>query len=100
MEVMDIRLGNFQYLNLATTVKSNGQLGLSPQNMASVSAVIAGRVKNINVLEGNYVKKGQALAQIENQEVIEMQQDYMTGINQLSVLEKNYNRIVLPQLSV
>ena len=74
---MDIELGNFQHLNLSTTVKSNGQLELPPQKKASLSALSGGRVKSINVLEGDYVTKGKVLANLEHADFVTMQQDYM-----------------------
>ena len=53
MDVMGIELGKFQYLNLSTTVKANGKLELPPQNKASLSTIMGGRVKSINVAEGD-----------------------------------------------
>jgi membrane fusion protein, heavy metal efflux system len=92
MDVMDIHLGKFQFLNLSTTVKSNGKLQLPPQNKASVSALVGGRVKSIEVLEGDYVNKGQVLARLEHPSFIEMQEQYMTAKSQFSYLEKDFNR--------
>ena len=92
MDVMGIELGKFRYLNLSTTVKSNGQLELPPQNKASLSALVGGRVKSINVLEGDYVTKGQALATLEHPDLVDMQEQYMTAKSQLDLLEKDYLR--------
>lgn len=92
MDVMDIQLGEFQYLNLSTTVKSNGQLELPPQNKASLSAVMGGRVRSISVLEGDYVTRGQVLATLEHPDFIEMQEQYMAARGQLAFIEKDYHR--------
>lgn len=92
MDVMDIKLGEFQYLNLSTTVKSNGQLELPPQNKASLSAVMGGRVRSISALEGDYVTKGQVLATLEHPDFIELQEQYMAAKGQLAFLEKDYQR--------
>ncbi len=92
MEVMKIELGNFQYLNLSTTVKSNGQLELPPQNQASLSAVLGGRVKSIDVLEGDYVRKGETMATLENPEFVELQEEYLTAISEFEFLEIEYER--------
>ena len=88
MDVMGIELGNFQYLNLSTTVKANGQLELPPQNKASLGAIMGGRVKTVNVLEGDYVVKGQILASLEHPDFVEMQEQYMGSKSQLVFLEK------------
>jgi cobalt-zinc-cadmium efflux system membrane fusion protein len=92
MDVMGIELGKFQYLNLSTTVKSSGQLELPPQNKASLSAVMGGRVKSILILEGDYVKKGQTLALLEHPDFIEMQEEYMTARSKFTFIEKDYDR--------
>ncbi len=92
MEVMGIELGQFQYLDLSATVKASGHLELPPQNKASLSAVMRGRVKQINVLEGDYVKKGQTLALLEHPDFIEMQEQYLASGSQLRFLEKEYLR--------
>lgn len=92
MEVMDITLDQFQYLNLGTTVKANGQLQLPPQNKASVSAVIGGRIKAISALEGDHVTKGQTLALLEHPDFVEMQERYMAASSQLVYQQKDYER--------
>ena len=92
MEVMDIEMGKFQFLNLSTTVKSNGQLELPPQNKASVSSITDGRVKSILVLEGDFVKQGQVLANVEHPDIIEVQEAYMTTQSKLQYAEKDYER--------
>lgn len=92
MDVMGIELGKFQYLNLSTTVKSNGQLELPPQNKASLSAIMGGRVKSVNVLVGDYVTKGQILATLEHPVFVELQEQYLTSKSQLKFLENDYER--------
>ncbi len=92
MEVMNIELGSIKKVNLQNTLKVNGQLELPPQNMASVSALMGGRVKSVGVIEGDYVKKGQVIARLENPEFIGLQQKYLSLKSNLSFLENDYNR--------
>ena len=92
LEVMNIELGAIEKVNLGNTLKVNGQLELPPQNMASVSALLGGRVKSVAVIEGDYVKKGQVIAQLENPEFIALQQKYLSLKSSLSFLENDYNR--------
>jgi cobalt-zinc-cadmium efflux system membrane fusion protein len=89
---MEITTSKVEKMNLAYTIETNGTLELPPQNKASVSAIIGGRVKNIQVIQGDKVKKGQVLATLENPEFITMQQDYLTTKNQVAYLEKEYER--------
>ena len=92
LKVMDIQIGAFTSMNLNTTIKTNGQLELPPQNKASLSAVIAGRVKNVLVIEGQEVKKNQVLAVMENPEAIDLQQEYLSLKSKLSFSEIDFKR--------
>ena len=92
LEVMNIALGTAKQINLGDALKVNGQLELPPQNRASVSAIIGGRVQSIAVIEGDYVKKGQVLAQLNNPEFITMQREYLLAKSNISFLEQDYQR--------
>lgn len=92
LDVMNIELGSIKSINLGNTLKVNGQLELPPQNMASVSALLGGRVKSVGVIEGDFVKKGQVIARLENPEFIALQQKYLSLKSNLSFLENDYNR--------
>lgn len=92
LEIMGIELGNLSQLNLGASLKVNGQLELPPQNMASVSALIGGRVQSVSVVEGDFVKKGQVIATLNNPEFISMQRAYLAAKSNLTYLEKDYIR--------
>lgn len=92
LEVMKIELGTIKRLSLGATLKVNGQLELPPQNVASVSAIVGGRVQSIGVIEGDYVRKGQIIARLNNPEFIAMQREYLSAKSNISFLEKDYNR--------
>lgn len=59
-----------------TIVKANGMFAVPPENQADVSAYFAGYVKDISLLLGDAVKKGQTLFTIENPEYVQAQQDF------------------------
>lgn len=92
MKAMDIKLGNFQELNLSTTVKSSGQLELPPQNKASVSSLIQGRVKSIQVVAGDKVRKGQVLAYLEDPGFIDLQQQYLRLKQEVHYMKLDFER--------
>jgi cobalt-zinc-cadmium efflux system membrane fusion protein len=92
MKAVGIEIGTIQQKNLKSVVKASGQLEVPPQNKANVSVLMGGAIKTIFVLEGNYVKKGQTLATIENPDFIKLQQDYLTTKSELSYLEQAYQR--------
>ncbi len=92
LEVMNIELGAIKEVSLSNSLKVNGQLELPPQNMATVSALLGGRVKSVLVIEGDFVKKGQVIARLENPEFIALQQRFLSLKSNLSFLENDYNR--------
>ena len=73
-------------------VKTNGMFDVPPENKASVSAYFGGYVKEIKLLPGQYVKKGQVLFTLENPEYIQIQQDFMEAKGLFSYLASDYER--------
>ncbi len=92
LDVMKIEIGSIESINLGNTLKVNGQLELPPQKMASVSALLGGRVRNVAVIEGDFIRKGQTIAKLENPEFIALQQNYLSLKSNVSFLENDYNR--------
>ncbi len=92
LDVMNVELGTVKKVNLGSTLKVNGQLELPPQNKASVSAIIGGRVESVAVIEGDKVRKGQVIARLNNPEFITMQREYLSARSSITFLEKDYQR--------
>jgi membrane fusion protein, heavy metal efflux system len=91
-KTIGIETGNIEMKNLNTVIKANGYTAVPPQNMANVSTLIGGVVKDIYVLEGTYVSKGKTLATIQNLEVTEMQEDYNAATANIEYLQLEYDR--------
>jgi membrane fusion protein, heavy metal efflux system len=68
IKASQIILGDFERKNLSEVITANGYTKLPPQNQAEVSVFIAGIIKSISVIEGQYVKKGQILATFQSME--------------------------------
>lgn len=88
----DIVLGGFSMKNLSDVVNANGYTKLPPQNQADISVYLSGIVKTINVIEGEYVKKGKVLATIESLELAKLQEEYHTSKSNLDFLTLEYER--------
>jgi cobalt-zinc-cadmium efflux system membrane fusion protein len=87
-----IELGTFSMKNLSEVVNANGYTKLPPQNQADVSVHMTGIVKSINVIEGQYVRKGQVLATLESPEFAQLQEAYLTSKSNLEFLKLEYER--------
>jgi RND family efflux transporter MFP subunit len=77
---------------VSNTLKVNGIISVAPQNQATVSVPLGGFIKNTNLLPGDAVTKGQTLAVIENQDFVDIQQNYLEAKNKLVFAEAEYKR--------
>lgn len=94
-----ISLGGFVMKNLSDVVNANGYTKLDPQDEAEVSMPISGTIKSINVIEGNYIKRGQALAKMTSleynkmlQEEVELQEKLAVSKSDKSYLKLEFER--------
>lgn len=92
IKAIGLQTGSMEQRNLKSTLKVNGKLTLPPQNQAQVSILMGGIVKTIDVTEGTFVKQGQTLATIVNNEVIQLQQEYLENKSQLIYLQAEFKR--------
>lgn len=78
IETMNIQFGDFSQIKINDFVKATGTLGLPPNALTAVSAKANGYINNSNkYVEGDYVKKGNVLAYLENPDFIQQQQRYL-----------------------
>jgi membrane fusion protein, heavy metal efflux system len=74
------------------TIRLNGTVDLPPQNLVSVSNALGGYVKSTNLIPGKPFRKGEVLATMEDNQYIELQQDYLTTKAKLRQTEAEYAR--------
>jgi membrane fusion protein, heavy metal efflux system len=92
VKLAEIETGSIEYRSLNGTLKVSGLVAVAPQNMAMVCMPMGGFVKSISVMPGNLVHKGQTLAMLENQDFIDIQQNYLEAKNKLEYAEAEYKR--------
>jgi len=73
-------------------VSATGIIDVPPNGRAVISAQVGGYIKNSKLLIGDQVKKGDFLVSIENIEFIEMQQQYLEALEQLTFLKSDFER--------
>lgn len=91
-KMADIQWGKITTQNMSANIKVTGMVDVPPQNLISVSAPLGGFVKYTSLLQGTHVHKGDILAVIENQEFIQLQQDYIDNKNKLTYLSLEFKR--------
>ncbi len=87
-----IVLGTFSDKNLSAVINANGYTKLPPQNQADVSVFANAIVKQISIIEGQEVQKGQTLAVLESPEFAKLQEAYLTSKSNLDFLKLEYKR--------
>ncbi|MBL7857268.1 MAG: efflux RND transporter periplasmic adaptor subunit [Cyclobacteriaceae bacterium] len=87
-----IETGELTNRVLSSTIKVNGMLDVPPQNLVTISAPMGGFVKQTHLLQGMHIRKGEALVELEHQDYIQLQQDYLERESQLTYLEAEYTR--------
>lgn len=91
-DAIGIKLGKIEEKNLTDILRANGFLKVPPQNKANVTSQLGGIVKRILVKEGDYVRRGQAVAVLSNQDLVKMQEDFLDAKSQLEYSEAEFNR--------
>ena len=84
--------GAIEQRDLSTAIRLNGRIDVPPQNLVSVSAPLGGYLMSTEILPGTPVKRGQIIAMMEDQQYIQLQQDYLSSRIRLNLLEREYQR--------
>lgn len=88
----NIKIGKVERQPIGTTLAVNGMLDVPPQNLITIAAPMGGFVKATKLLQGMKIKKGELLVTLENQDYIQLQQDYLDNKSKLEFLESEYKR--------
>ncbi len=87
-----IEIGQSVEKEIALKLRLNGIIDVPPQNLVSVSAPLGGYLKSTKLLTGTHVRKGEVLAVLEDNQYIELQQEYLTGTTKMAFLENELIR--------
>ncbi len=92
IKLANIETGTIELRSLSGNLKVNGSVGVPPQNLATVCMPFGGFVRSANLMPGNAVTKGQTLAILENQEFVDIQQNYLEARSKFEFAEVEYKR--------
>ncbi|RYD79049.1 MAG: efflux RND transporter periplasmic adaptor subunit [Sphingobacteriales bacterium] len=88
----EIKTGKLERRSISSLLKVNGKIEVPPQNMVSVSVPMGGYLKSTKLQAGMHIRKGEIIATIEDQQYIQLQQDYLTAKAHYSSIENEYLR--------
>ena len=76
---------------ISSILKLNGIVDVPPQNMVSISVPLGGYLRSTSLLPGMHVRKGDVIAVMEDQQYIQLQQDYLTAKAKIGFCGTNMN---------
>lgn len=92
IQLAGIEFGEIQKRKLSGKINARGEIVLPPTNDAIISPILGGMVKEIKVMQGDLVKKGDVLAYLSHPDYIELQQEYLQVVSNIEYLENEYAR--------
>jgi len=92
IKLANIQTGAIEMKVMSGKLKVSGIVAVAPQNMATVCMPMGGFVKSTSLIPGNVVSKGQTLAILENQEFVDIQQNYLEAKNKFEFAEADFKR--------
>lgn len=87
-----LSFGKLENRVIGSFITTNGTIDVPPQNMISVSVPLGGYLKSTKLLPGLQIKKGDVIAIIEDQQYIQLQQDYLTTKAKLVYNKSEFER--------
>jgi membrane fusion protein, heavy metal efflux system len=88
----EIKTGKIELRTISSLLKINGKIEVPPQNMISVSVPMGGYLKSTKLLAGMHINKGEVIATMEDQQYIQLQQDYLTAKVHFTSIENEFIR--------
>lgn len=82
----------FKKVNASEKVDATGKIKVKPENYFMLSTLMKGRVKQVFVTQGEWVKTGQPLVEIEDPSFIRLQQEYLDALARMPVLKSDFER--------
>ena len=92
IDLAGIKTGKIEKKIISETVECSGTIEVPPQNIATVSPIINGFVKNLNYYSGDYVEKGVVLGTLNHPDFINLQQQYIEAKSQVDFYKEEYKR--------
>lgn len=92
LQSANLQVGILQRREVSSILKLNGKMDVPPQNLVSISMPLGGYLASTKLLPGMRVRRGEVIAVMEDQQYIQLQQEYLTTKAQLKFAETELNR--------
>lgn len=84
------KLGKLEKQWFSKTLNTTGFLHIPERSTATVSTLLSGTIGTINLIEGQWINKGESLFTVTNPELINLQEEYLVASGELDYLREEY----------
>ena len=92
VKTVGLSFGNIESKEFSSELKLQGKIDLPPQNIISVNFALGGYLKSTKLIPGMIVSKGEVIAVMEDQSIVQLQQDYLMAKAKYDLAKKDYDR--------
>ena len=92
LKSLDLQFGNAEKQMMSSTIQLQGKIDLPPQNMISVNFPLGGYLRNTKLIPGMQVRKGDVIALMEDQSIVQLQQDYLSAKAKQELIRQEFER--------
>ena len=85
LTALSLQYGDASSAPMGSTIKVQGKIDLPPQNLISVNFPLGGYLKQTKLIPGMKVSKGEVIAVMEDQGIVQLQQDLLTAKSKLEL---------------
>jgi cobalt-zinc-cadmium efflux system membrane fusion protein len=92
LKSLSLQLGSTTTQKMSSAIQLQGKIDLPPQNMVSVNFPLGGYLRNTKLIPGMQVRKGDVIALMEDQSIVQLQQDYLSAKAKMDLVKQELER--------
>jgi cobalt-zinc-cadmium efflux system membrane fusion protein len=85
LKALGLQYGDPVKTSMSSIITVQGKIDLPPQNLISVNFSLGGYLRSTKLIPGMHVSKGEVIAIMEDQAIVQLQQDYLSAAARLDL---------------
>ena len=85
LKALGLQYGDPVKTSMSSIITVQGKIDLPPQNLISVNFPLGGYLRSTKLIPGMHVSKGEEIAIMEDQAIVQLQQDYLSAAARLEL---------------
>ena len=85
LKALGLQYGDPVKTSMGSIITVQGKIDLPPQNLISVNFSLGGYLRSTKLIPGMHVSKGEVIAIMEDQAIVQLQQDYLSAAARLEL---------------